>query len=1128
MRTRQGTRLYSATDLINFLECEHLTTLDLMNLETPLTKTEGDEKSLLIQAKGFQREKAFLQNLQKTGLEIADLTEPHGPEEEKAAQTQRAMEAGADIIYKAALHSGPFIGEADFLRRVDRSTKFGDYGYEVLDTKLASLPKSKFIVQICFYSDLLSEAQGAQPGMMHLVLGDGTERSYRVADFSRYYRFVKERFLHHVNNRSNQTYPESCEQCALCHWRDLCQARWVEDDHLNQVANTTRVQIRKLHGSGVKTLEELARLEEGARVPRMAAETLRKLRRQAWLQAQKRHSGEDRFEILPADSEGLRGFYRLPKPDEGDLFFDMEGDPLESGGLEYLFGVYYFEDGKAQYKDFWAHQRHEERRAFEAFMDFVMERLEKYPGLFIYHYASYEETALKRLMSLHGVRESSVDRLLRSRKLVDLYKVVREGVMVSEPRYSLKNLETFYMEKRAGEVTHAGASIVYYERWKETKDAALLEKIREYNQIDCRSLHLLREWLIKLRPAHISWFVPGDDTSKAEENPAIKEAEERLSTYETDLLADFPQDPAQWTAEQRMRQLVFHLLDFYRREAKPAWWKRFSRQEMTEEELIEDPECLGGLSLDLTQPPFKEKRSMVYTYRFPDQSFKLKRGSPCYRADTLEVLGTIFDIDEDRGLVQIKAGSSRQRPPDRLSLIPEGPMNTEVLKEAIFRFAGRIRENTGTYGAIRSFLSKIPPRFKSRTDGGPIIDENQELLPQAIEAVLQMNEGYLFIQGPPGAGKTHTGSFLIAELLRRGFKVGVSSHSHKAINNLLLAVEKRAQEWGVRFRGFKKSNATETESHLNGQMIRDVFKSEEILLTQPDLIAGTAWLFARPEMDRRLDYLFVDEAGQVSLANLVAVGTSAKNLILLGDQMQLGQPIQGTHPGRSGESSLEYLLGGEATISSNRGIFLGTTHRMHESVCRFISDAIYNGRLHPEPDNEKQRLILKDNAHPELRPAGIRFIPVAHEGCSQKSVEEAHVVKDVFLSLTDQSYIDRKGMEHPIRLENIMVVAPYNMQVNHLRGVLPEGARIGTVDKFQGQEAQVAIISMTTSSGEDLPRNMEFLYSKHRLNVALSRAKCLALLVASPALMAVRCRTVEQMELVNTLCWVREYSGQPD
>lgn len=242
--------------------------------------------------------------------------------------------------------------------------------------------------------------------------------------------------------------------------------------------------------------------------------------------------------------------------------------------------------------------------------------------------------------------------------------------------------------------------------------------------------------------------------------------------------------------------------------------------------------------------------------------------------------------------------------------------------------------------------------------------------------------------------------------------------------------------------------------------------------------------------------------------------------------MQLGQPVQGNHPGRSGESSLEYLLDGEATIPPDQGIFLSKTHRMHEGICRFISDAIYDRRLHPEEKNQNQRLVLGPDANPDLLPAGIRFIPMAHEGCSQKSIEEAEKVKEFYLSLLKQSYTDRWGKSHPMTLQNIMVVAPYNLQVDLLKQTLPAGARVGTVDKFQGQEAEVVILSMTTSSGEDLPRYMEFLYSKNRLNVAISRARCLALLVANPALMSVKCNTVEQMALVNALCWVKEYSEQ--
>ena len=330
------------------------------------------------------------------------------------------------------------------------------------------------------------------------------------------------------------------------------------------------------------------------------------------------------------------------------------------------------------------------------------------------------------------------------------------------------------------------------------------------------------------------------------------------------------------------------------------------------------------------------------------------------------------------------------------------------------------------------------------------------------------------------------------------------------------------------FRGAKKSTNGKLDSYFDGDYVEDVFNNEDIWGAFGDdreyrLIAGTAWLFSDARMDQQLDYIFVDEAGQVALANLVAMGTSARNIVLLGDQMQLGQPIQGVHPGRSGESSLEYLLNGMATIPAERGIFLGTTWRMHPDVCRFISDAVYDGRLEPEPNNAKQSLLLSDDAHPALMPTGLRYVPVEHDACSQRSQEEADLVLQLVSSLLKQRFRDKHGHEHPMTLNDILVVAPYNMQVNLLKQVLPPGARVGTVDKFQGQEAEAVIVSMATSSGEYLPRHIEFLYSKNRLNVAISRAKCLAIFIANPALMAIRCSTPEEMALVNTLCWVSGY-----
>jgi superfamily I DNA and/or RNA helicase len=274
----------------------------------------------------------------------------------------------------------------------------------------------------------------------------------------------------------------------------------------------------------------------------------------------------------------------------------------------------------------------------------------------------------------------------------------------------------------------------------------------------------------------------------------------------------------------------------------------------------------------------------------------------------------------------------------------------------------------------------------------------------------------------------------------------------------------------------------------------------------------------------QVDYLFIDEAGHVSLANTIAMGVCAKNVMLVADQMQLSQPLKGSHSGRSGLSALEHLLDGAATVPPERGISLSKTRRMHPDLCRFVSDAFYDGRLLAEAGNERQCLVLDPNADPALAATGLRSISIEHEGCSQKSEPEADRVRQIYESLLDQRWTDRDGRVRPMRVDDILVVSPYNMQVNLLRTSLPEGARVGTVDRFQGQEAAVVLISMATSSGDDLPRQIEFLYSRNRLNVAISRARCLAVIVASPRLLETSCSTIEQLRLVNSLCWAKTFA----
>ena len=1122
MQKKDKAILYSASDIVSFLDCEHKTTLDLIDLETPLPKAEDDEEAMLYQKKGFEHEGSYVEQLKSRVPVFVDIS-PAKNDTDAAAMTIEAMRSGADIIYQAAFIEQSFLGHADFLKKVPRPSSLGDYSYEVIDTKLARNTKAKFIIQLCFYSELLGHLQECDPVMMHIVLGDGREESFRYAGYSKYYATLKERFTARVQSGHKDTYPEKHDHCGICRWINICEDQWIKDDHLNQVANISRVQIKKLEAGGASTLKSLASIENNANMPKMIPETLNKLRRQASLQLKKKQTGQNHFELLPLDLERKRGFARLPKPDKGDIFFDMESDSMDIDGLEYLFGVYCFEKGKPVFMPIWAHNRNEEKKAFIKFMDFAARRLLKHPDAHIYHYGQYEEAALKKLMSLHGTHEAEVDNLLRFGKLVDLYRVVREGMMISEPAYSLKNVEHFYLGERTGEVKNAGASVVYYDRWKETGDKTFLQNIEDYNRDDVISTYELRQWLLKIRPGGLPWAnsYAEADNGQAHDISLRNDKEKTLALYYEMLASKLPDDRSKWAPHDQVKELTYQLLDFQRRTAKPVWWAVFSRGEMAPEELVDNVEAIGGMHQDPANPPYAEKKSYVYTYLYPEQETKIKNNDNCVITDTLQPISKLV-VDEEASTVTFSCPARNGMLDDKLSIGLGGPINSDSLTSAVYRFADSIIKGDKKYPALAAILYQDMPRIKGHKKGSAIIDEAGGSTSGIIQAVTNLDDSYIFIQGPPGAGKTYTGSHIIVELLRQGNRVGVSSNSHKAINNLLSHVEQVAEEQGFSFQGVKKS--TKDESMFNGRFIQDVFSNENALSMDWQLVAGTAWLFSDPRTDRLLDFLFVDEAGQVALANLIAMGTSARNIVLLGDQMQLGQPIQGIHPGRSGESSLDYLLNGMATIPPERGIFLDTTWRMHPDVCSFISEAVYDGRLKPEPSNINRRLVLGKGAHPLLKRSGVAYVPAQHEACSQRSDEEAQIVEEMYKSLLKQHYFDKNGNKHPLTEDNILVVAPYNMQVNLLKRTLPKKARVGTVDKFQGQEAEVVIVSMATSSGDYMPRHIEFLYSKNRLNVALSRAKCLAILVASPALMSIRCNTVDQMALVNTLCWVRDYA----
>ncbi len=1101
MQRANNKNIHTPIDLVTFLSCSYAAVLNNKKAIGELRSGSNSDSSKLFAQKGLEHERNYLKLLKERGSEVVEISKAISLEE-RIAKTNDAIKKGVEIIYQGVLYDGLWRGDADFLIKYNEMSKLGNHSYEVLDIKLSKNAEAKHIIQLCVYSDLLNNIQGYMPKKMHLYLGDKQHYEFKVIDYIDYYKYAKEKFLKFTKDNSLDLYPEPCSHCDLCEWREYCEEKWKRDDHLSLVANITNLQRKKLNKFGINTVKELAETEEEVIIPNLNKEVFIRLREQAILQYYKAITGKDKCKIISQSKE--KGFERIPRVNTGDLFFDMEGDPLYPDGLEYLFGVYYKENNEEIFKTFWAHDHKQEKEAFINFMNFIASHLKKYPNAYIYHYNHYETTALKRLSCRYVACEDQLDNLLRKKKFVDLYLVVRESIRTSESGYSIKNLETFYMKKRANAVATASDSIVVYHNWRETGEEKLLKEIADYNEVDCISTCLLRNWLITLKPQGARWF---DELKGNEDYKEVKEEkkdwEKQYDEYKNKLESLYMENEIQ-------NKNLIYLLEFHNREAKPQWWNIFDRQNKYESELIEDAECLGGLKL--INEPCQEKRSLIYTYEYPEQETKLRKGNSVFNTETMEQVGSIIDIDELKRNVKIKRSIAKEKLSKRLSIGPGGPIDSNIIRSAIYRFADKVTQNKDINNCISDLLKRAIPRIKGKKQGDKIVTSNN-LQNEVIQAISNMENSYLFIQGPPGTGKTYISSHIIVELIKQGKKIGITSNSHKAIHNLLSRIENVAKEKDVSFLGVKKASNSNKETYFEGRYIKNETKTNNISL-DTNLFAGTAWLFAHEYFTDKLDYLFIDEAGQVALANVVAMSTSTKNIVLVGDQMQLGQPVQGTHPDDSGLSVLEYLLGDKSTIPIEKGIFLSETRRLRPSICKFISEAFYDGRLIAHKETVNRSLNLKNC---DLPNEGIKFIDVKHEGCSQKSIEEGNAIKEKFNQLLNQE-ISNNGVLKQVTEEDILIVTPYNVQVNYLRSILPKNARVGTVDNFQGQEAPIVIISMVTSSSEYLPRNIEFLYSKNRLNVAISRAQCLAIIIANPKLLEIPCKTIEQIKMVNSYC----------
>lgn len=1129
MQKTSGNLVFSPSDLVKFAESEFISWMDRFDIEYPgeALRDPESETEVLLKSKGILHEQAFLQELKQTGKSIVDVSidlkesSELSSFESRCARTVAAMEDGADIIYQGALTDDQFVGYVDFLLKVDGNSRFGPYTYEPLDTKLAASERPHFLIQLCCYADLLRQTQGSLPERVHVVLGSGKEKSYRTADFYYYYREMRKALVAQQEVFDRLKPPAFVGMEDFGRWNSHIGELMEQRDHLSRVANIRTIQLKKLHQAGIETMSALAN-SKLSNIPKMKDETYLTLKKQAILQIASKGLEKPQFEVIAPQLDG-QGLKMLPAASPLDVYFDMEGFPLIDGGLEYLFGVTYVEDGELKFKDWWAHNPQEEKVAFEDFITWVHERWKADHHMHIYHYAAYEKTAIRRLMGKYGTKEKEVDDLLRNEVLLDLFSVVRHAIKVGEPKYSIKNIEHLYKEKRAGDVATAMDSVIFYQRWLDNQDGAswqtskILSDIRSYNKEDCDSTYALAEWLRTLQS--LENIAPRVKQLKLlNENSSTVESLTEAAALAQELLAEI--DANNLDEDSRVKQLLAHVLEFHRRELKPVFWAKYDCAAKTDAERYEEAICLANLERTST-PRIPVAKSFLYEYRYdPDQDTKIDAGNRCFFADDLTQAITVGEIDTQQGIIRLKKGQQAPEPPDRLSLIKDEFVDPKPIPEAVFKVVKRFKDQNEISPALRDFLYRNNPNVNGKK--GSLIGKGVDLTEGTSQVVQNLQNSTLCIQGPPGAGKTYTAARAICVLIKTGKRVGVTSNSHKAILHLMRKVVEEAANQNTTIRAFKLQNDRDLDGNTQISF-RTSAKFFDDDIDSFDLVGGTTWAFANTRAENLVDYLFVDEAGQVSIANLIGMAHSTSNFVLIGDQMQLAQPIQGSHPGDSGKSLLEYFLQDKKVVPEEQGIFLGKTWRMHPDVCSFISGAVYEDRLLPVPQTAHRTLIFPDNSLQKItKRSGLLFRGVEHEGNSQDSEEEIAEIVELVNELRKCDFGDGK-VTRKITLDDILFVAPYNMQVRRLRSAIPN-CRAGSVDRFQGQEAPIVVVSMCSSSGETSSRGLEFIFNKNRLNVAISRAQVLAVVVGSPSLARSKCSNVEQMELVNLFCRIQQHT----
>lgn len=1102
---------YSPNDLLRFLDSPFSSWMDRASLinEAYLSKKDNEmeniTKQILFQ-EGLLVEKDIISEIKRGVVNFIELKFSPEKIEDNIKKTIDAMKNGVKYIFQAHLKDGHFYGIADVLEKREGKSSLGNYHYIVKDIKRSPVPKSKFIIQICSYCDMLEKIQGVRPLEASILLGNKDEEFFNVDDYFSFYLNLKNNFLnyHSQFDINNMPIPDEIEN--NWYWSNLARDKMIENESLNLLGNVDKEEIKELSEYGITKISDITDLSNIDLSNRVKDRIIK----------QKKAYLEKSIILLENDKSDPKGLFNLPPLNEEDIFLDVVfSENLSKDGFVFLYNIYFFDQENSYYKNkiFESYNKTFEEKTYKRAILFIRDTIKEKGKIYIYSKKTYEN--LIKVASEYDTFVPFVEGLYFKHKFIDIESILKQSFVFGIENYTIEKIcENIGYDYKELESETSLFSVKTF-----GKNPSNKERANEFfygvvgNKI--KAVKYIYDWLnIQQKESGLN-YIPFNEREEYAFYEEKQNAKDDDNKNEDKLFLEnsFTFDLEKYkTADKKNKviMLLKQLSKFHSHESKPNIMEKQELYLLSENKWKTNPRCLAFLKLVNIE-------ENIITYSFEkNQETKIKEGDvvSLYQNKYLSAKVVEFDIEKNKIALNFSKNKIKYAIKYKnISIMETNHIPSDNIEKNINRYLERMddnHENLNISKAIFDFFIKAYPTISGKFKGYKLYDESKELLPQAIDVISKMDNTCLSIQGPPGAGKTYISSNVIAHLVKNGKKVAISSNSHKAINNLLIKTKELVNTQVV------KINKKEDDLEELGILCLDDKKYLKEM-EKYSVVGGTVFKLSKADLNDHFDYLFIDEAGQVCLANLLAMGVCAKNIVLIGDQMQLEQPIQALHPGDSGKSALEYLLEGYKTIPSNYGFFLAETRRMNKELCHVVSKYFYEGKLYSHESANKRRLIISNsNVYKEK---GFQFIDIYHKNNSQYSKEEVKKIKEIVDDLLLEK-LEIDGIEREITLEDIIIVSPYNMQVSKIKKVLPE-AKVGSVDLFQGQEAPIVIFSLAASSSGS--RGIEFLLNENRINVALSRGKCLAIMVGSPEIVNSKADNINELRLLNLFCELRKF-----